>query len=75
MIICVKCESKNVYKGQAVAHSGYLAPNRSSLFRWSGAPQITHYICRDCGYLEMQIEKRDDIELICDSWERVTPEE
>ncbi len=78
--VCPKCGSHQVYYGSSSDGEGLAAGTYTSVIEIStGKTQTTlwvdTYICRICGYLEMHVTNRADLEVLLEAegWVKVAP--
>jgi len=78
--VCPKCHSTQVYRGASTEGEGLSAGTFNFLVEISREKTqttlwIDTYICRVCGYVEMHIANRDDLQALPedDGWEKVRP--
>lgn len=65
--ICPKCSAENVR---------LVAGNRTEVSVatkgvFSSGAFTCFYVCGDCGYLEIYVEKEEDLPKICEAWPQV----
>jgi hypothetical protein len=65
--ICPKCEVKNV----RVVDGNRTDVSVPTKGVFSSGAFTNFYVCGDCGYLEIYIEKKEDLPKINDAWEKV----
>jgi hypothetical protein len=80
--ICPKCHSTQIYRGASIEGQGLTAGTYNSLIELNaGKTQATlwidTFICGACGYMEMHVANRDDLEWLpqADGWERIIADE
>ncbi len=76
--VCPKCMAEEIYRGFATEGEGLTSGSYALLVELlTGEVQTTiwvdTYICRACGYVELYVSNRDNLERLpqADGWSRV----
>jgi len=78
--VCPKCNSTQIYRGASLEGEGLMAGTYTSLVEINASKTVLvlwvdTFICGVCGYLEMHIANRKDLDVLpqAEGWDRIAP--
>jgi hypothetical protein len=71
---CPKCNSTTVYtkrQGIKFGSDNFFYVSISSERMSRSVQEVDHYLCNNCGYLEIYVENKEKLEAVAKDWNKV----